>query len=77
MRIYGTGNGSELFDRYTLRKILGVSRSKLHRELNKMTDKVEVSYKNQLLYDELTTLRLMERILFEKLDKMELNGNEF
>lgn len=77
MRIYVREDGNELFDRFTLRKILGVSKSKLHRELEKMIDKVEVRYKNQLLYDEETTFRLMEKVLFEKLDKMEWNGNEF
>lgn len=71
MRIYATENGNELFDRHTLVKILGVTKSKLHRELMKITDKVEVRYKNQLLYDERTTFRLMEKILFEKLDKMD------
>lgn len=77
MRIYETRNSIHLFDRHTLRNILGVSQSKLHRELSKLRNKVEVTYKNQLLYDELTTLRLMEMILLEKLDKMELNENEF
>jgi hypothetical protein len=75
MRIY-TEDGNELFDRHTLVRILGITKSKLHRELMKMTDKVEVRYKNQLLYDENTTFRLMEKVLFEKLDKMEMNGNE-
>lgn len=71
MRIYATENGNELFDRHTLVTILGITKSKLHRELMKITDKVEVRYKNQLLYDERTTFRLMEKILFEKLDKMD------
>ena len=75
MRIYAE-DGNELFDRHTLVRILGITKSKLHRELMKMTDKVEVRYKNQLLYDENTTFRLMEKVLFEKLDKMEMNGNE-
>jgi hypothetical protein len=77
MKIYETRNSKHLYDRHTLRNILGVSQSKLQRELSKMIDKVEVTYKNQLLYDEPTTLRLMEKILYEKLDKMELNKNEF
>jgi hypothetical protein len=77
MRIYVTDEGDQLFDRNILQQIVGVSKSKIHRELLKITDRVEVKYKNQFLYDEQTAFRLMERVLFEKLDKMERKGYEF
>jgi hypothetical protein len=75
MRIYLNDNDEQLFDRYSLRRILGVSRSKVHRELNRITDKEEVVYKNQYLYDEQTLFQLMEQVLIERLNKMK--GDEY
>lgn len=75
MKIYLNDDGQQLFDRHMIELVLGVNRSKVHRELKKIDDKVEVPYKNQYLYDEQTLLKLMERVLIERLTKMEQMEN--
>ena len=77
MRVsYRTEREDNLYDFTTIKQILGVNKSKLHREIHKLTERGFVKYKNQYLYKEKTLFLLMEQILFERLDKMEQQENE-
>ena len=78
MRIieYVTNENEILYDFNTIKNILGVNKSKLQREMNKVEDKEYIKYKNQFLFKERTLFLLMEQILFERLDKIETNENE-
>lgn len=72
MRInFLTEEGGNLYESSYMREILGVNKSKLHREIQKLSDKNFVKYKNRHLYKENTLLQLMETILFQRLDKIE------
>jgi hypothetical protein len=68
---YTNEKEDNLYDFTTIKNILGVNKSKLYRELKKLPDKTFVKYKNQYLYKENTLFLLMEKILFERLDKIE------
>jgi hypothetical protein len=77
MKIVGyiTEENDKLYDFNTIRQIVGTTKSKLHRDLHKL-DWVEfVKYKNQYLYSEKTLFEIMERLLFERLDKIERAKN--
>ena len=66
----------KLYDFNTIRQIVGTKKSKLHRDLHKL-DWVEfVIYKNQYLYSEKTLFEIIERLLFDRLDKIERTKNE-
>ena len=72
MRIlFVTEREGNLYDFSRIKQILGINKSKLHRELQKLPEKNFVKYKNQYLYNETTLFLLMEKILFERLDKIE------
>jgi hypothetical protein len=73
---YTNEKEDNLYDFTTIQNILGVNKSKLHRELQKLPEKNFVKYKNQYLYKENTLFLLMEKILFERLDKIEQQHNE-
>jgi predicted transcriptional regulator len=60
------------YDIETMKRILGVSRSKVQREIKKNFSK-NMIYKNQYLYSQRTLFSLMERVLIEKIEK-EING---
>ena len=78
MRInFVTEKDDNLYDFTSMKEILGVTKSKLNRELQKLPQKDFVKYKNQYLYNEITLLLLMERILFQRLDKIEREHDEF
>jgi hypothetical protein len=78
MRInFVTEKDDNLYDFTSMKEILGVTKSKLNRELQKLPQKEFVKYKNQFLYNETTLLLLMETILFQRLDKIEREHNEF
>ena len=78
MRInFVTEKDDNLYDFTSMKEILGVTKSKLNRELQKLPQKDFVKYKNQYLYNETTLLLLMETILFQRLDKIEREHNEF
>jgi hypothetical protein len=67
-------NGKEnLYDFNTIKHILKHQRSKLQRDLKRISGTDIVKYKNQYLYKEEVLFILMEETLFEKLDKMEYN----
>jgi hypothetical protein len=77
MRInFVTEKDDNLYDFTSMKEILGVTKSKLNRELQKLPQKEFVKYKNQYLYNETTLLLLMETILFQRLDKIEREHNE-
>lgn len=71
MKIIGylTEEENKLYDIDTMRKIIGTSRSKIQREIkrNKIIDYVR--YKNQHLYTEKALFTIMEKVLFERIDK--------
>jgi hypothetical protein len=72
---YVTEENFKLYDFNTIRQIVGTTKSKLHRDLHKL-DWVEfVIYKNQHLYSEKTLFEIMERLLFDRLDKIERTKN--
>jgi hypothetical protein len=78
MRInFVTEKDDNLYDFTSMKEILGVTKSKLNRELQKLPQKEFVKYKNQYLYNEITLLLLMETILFQRLDKIEREHDEF
>jgi hypothetical protein len=78
MRInFVTEKDDNLYDFTSMKEILGVTKSKLNRELQKLPQKEFVKYKNQYLYNETTLLLLMETILFQRLDKIEKEHDEF
>lgn len=72
MRIieYITRKGEKLYDFYTLESILKVNKSKLQRDINTISERDFVKYKNQYLYKEKTLFLLLEKRLIEKLDKI-------
>jgi IS30 family transposase len=59
-----------LYDIQTIMKILGVSKSKVQREIKRNNFSNELIYKNQFLYSQNTLFGLMEKILIEKLEKI-------
>ena len=78
MRInFVTEKDDNLYDFTSMKEILGVTKSKLNRELQKLPQKDFVKYKNQYFYNEMTLLLLMETILFQRLDKIEREHDEF
>lgn len=65
-------NGSHsLYDFNTIQRIVKSQRSKLQRDLKRITGTDIVKYKNQYLYKEEVLFLLMEETLFEMLDKIE------
>ncbi len=67
---YRINGGDILYDFNTIRIMLKTDRSKLQRDLKRVSGKEYVKYKNQYLYKEETLFLLMEEQLFERLDKM-------
>ena len=72
MRIsYRDEKEENLYDFTTIKQILKISKSKLHREIHKLSERDFVKYKNQHFYKERTLFELMEKILFERINKEE------
>jgi hypothetical protein len=73
MKIVGylTEENDKLYDFNTLQRITGTTKSKLHRGLHKLNVREFVKYKNQFLYSEKTLYQVLERLLFERLDKIQ------
>jgi len=69
---YRTKSGHKLYDRFSIRRILNVGKSKLQRELKKLPNVGVVQHKNQYLYYEITLFQLMEKRLFERIDENEI-----
>lgn len=64
---------NRFYDIETIKRILGVSRSKVQRELKRHNFSNDLSYKNLYLYSQEKLFSLMETILIEKLE-VEMNG---
>lgn len=60
--------GKILYDVETIKKILNIPKSKVHRELKKQDTEI-IKYKNLFLYPENTLFNLMEIIIIEKINK--------
>lgn len=73
MRIveYRMEGNDTFYDFTTIRDILKIDRSKLQRELRKMSGTDFVKYKNQHLYKKEILFLLMEKQLYKRLDKIE------
>mgnify|MGYP003611625963 CR=1 FL=1 len=71
MILYTDANKNELYDFNTLQKILKMNKSKLYRELNKLSEIRVIKYKNKFLYQEKTLFKLMKLKLIERLEKMD------
>jgi len=67
---YVSEENDKLYDVDTMRRLLGTSRSKVQREIKRSKITKYVKYKNQHLYSEKTLFTLMEKLLFEKLEKV-------
>lgn len=78
MKVIGilTEENDKLYDFNSIKNILKTNKSKLYRELKKIESTELIRYKNQFLYPEKTLLLLMEKILIERLDKIEKEENE-
>ena len=66
---YLSEENDKLYDVDTMRNILGTSRSKIHREIKRNGISMYMKYKNQFLYSEICLFTIMEKMLFEKLEK--------
>lgn len=78
MRIveYKVEGNNSFYDFTTIKDILKIDRSKLQRELRKISGTDLVKYKNQYLYKKEILFNLMEKQLYMKLDKIEEEDNE-
>jgi len=63
--------GNNLFDFYSLQRILNFNKSKLFREINKLDEVEKIQYKNQILYKEKVLFSLMKNKLIKRLEKLE------
>jgi hypothetical protein len=52
-----------------MREIIGTSRSKIQREIKRNKLSENIVYNNKNLYSESVLFTIMEKILFEKLEK--------
>lgn len=73
MRIveYKVEGNNTFYDFTTIKDILKIDRSKLQRELRKISGTDFVKYKNQYLYKKEILFNLMEKQLYKRLDKIE------
>lgn len=68
---YRINGGNKFYDFSTINQILKIDRSKLQRDLKRLSGKDFIKYKNQYLYNENILFQLMEEQLIERLDKIE------
>lgn len=66
---YISEENDRLFDISSMREIIGTSRSKIQRELKRNKLSQNMVYNNKNLYSENVLFTIMEKILFEKLEK--------
>ncbi len=64
------------YDFSTIHQILKIDRSKLQRDLRRVSGKEFIKYKNQHLYKKETLFTLMLEQIFERLDKNNEIENE-
>lgn len=70
MKVLGfiTEENKKFYDVNTLMKTLGLSKTRIQRELKRNNFSEFLKYKNQHLYPEETLFSLMEIVLIEKID---------
>jgi hypothetical protein len=70
MKVIGfvSEENKKFYDVNTMMKILGVSKTKIQREIKRNNFLEFLKYKNQHLYPERTLFHLMEIVLIEKLE---------
>jgi hypothetical protein len=70
MRIVGfiTEENKRFYDVNTMRRTLGLSKTRIQREIKKNNFSEFLKYKNQYLYPEKTLFSLMEIVLIEKMN---------
>lgn len=66
---YLSEENDRLFDITSMREIIGTSRSKIQREIKRNKLSENIVYNNKNLYSENVLFTIMEKILFEKLEK--------
>jgi len=66
---YLSEENDRLFDISSMREIIGTSRSKIQREIKRNKLSENIVYNNKNLYSESVLFTIMEKILFEKLEK--------
>lgn len=78
MRIveYKIEGNNTFYDFTTIKDILKIDRSKLQRDLRRVSGTDYIKYKNQHLYNETILFTLMEEELYRRLDKIERQEHE-
>ena len=66
---YLSEENDRLFDISSMREIIGTSRSKIQREIKRNKLSENIVYNNKNLYSENVFFTIMDKILFEKLEK--------
>jgi hypothetical protein len=66
---YLSEENDRLFDISSMREIIGTSRSKIQRDIKRNKLSENIVYNNKNLYSENVLFTIMEKILFEKLEK--------
>jgi hypothetical protein len=66
---YINEENSKLYDINTIMEIVGVSKSKIQREIKRNGISRDAEYKNQFLYSQNSLFTLMEKILIERINK--------
>jgi hypothetical protein len=66
---YLSEENDRLYDISTMREIIGASRSKIQREIKRNKLSKYLVYNNKNLYSENVLFTIMEKVLFEKLEK--------
>ena len=69
---YRINGKDKLYDFTTIKQILKTDRSKLQRDLRRVSGGSFYRYKNQFLYKEETLFQLLEERLIEELDKIDI-----
>lgn len=66
---YVSEENNKLYDVNTMMTILGRSKSKIQREIKRSGISEYGKYKNRHLYSEITLFTIMEKLLFERIEK--------
>jgi hypothetical protein len=67
---YLSEENDRLFDISSMREIIGASRSKIQREIKRNQLSETLVYNNKNLYGEKVLFTIMEKILLEKLERV-------
>jgi hypothetical protein len=69
---YISEENDRLFDISSMREIIGASRSKIQREIKRNQLSETLVYNNKNLYGEKVLFTIMEKILLEKLERVDV-----